>query len=66
MNIQSQNQLDSPNTFLVIAVTVSRKIVWRKTRLELKFKAYAEKNFLRISNEVPLQFLYATFYVILV
>ena len=36
MNIQSKNQLDSPNTFLVIVVTVSKKIVLRKTRLKLK------------------------------
>ena len=34
MNIQFKNQLDSPNTFLVIVVTVSKKIVLRKTRLE--------------------------------
>ena len=39
MNIQSKNQLDSLNTFLVIVVTVSKKIVLRKTRLKLKFKA---------------------------
>ena len=37
MNIQSKNQLDPPNTFLVIVVTVSKKIVLRKTRL--KFSA---------------------------
>ena len=33
MNIQSKIQLHSPNTFLVIVVTVSKKIVLRKTRL---------------------------------
>ena len=32
INIQSKNQLDSANTFLVIVVTVSKKIVLRKTR----------------------------------
>ena len=37
MNIQFKNQLDSLNTFLVIVVTVSKKIVLRKTRL--KFSA---------------------------
>ena len=39
MNIHSKNQLDSPNTFLVIVVTVQKKIVLRKTRLKLMFKA---------------------------
>ena len=39
MNIQSRNQLYKPNTFLVIMVTVSKKIVLKKTRLKLKFKA---------------------------
>ena len=39
MNIQSKNKLDSPNTFLTIVVTVSKKIVLRKTRLKLKFRA---------------------------
>ena len=38
LNIQSKNQLDSPNNFLVIVVRVSKKIVFRKTRLKLKFK----------------------------
>ena len=33
MNFQSKNQLDSPNTFPVIVVTVSKKIVLRKTHL---------------------------------
>ena len=37
MNIHSKNQLDSPNTFLVIVVTVSKKIVFRRTHL--KFSA---------------------------
>ena len=27
MNIQSRNQFDSPNTYLVIVVTISKKIV---------------------------------------
>ena len=38
MNIQSKNQLDSLNTFLVIVLTVSKKIVLRKTCLKMKFK----------------------------
>ena len=39
MNIQSNNKLDLPNAFLVIVVTLLKKIVLRKSRLELKFKA---------------------------
>ena len=35
MNIQSKNQLDSPKTFLVIVVTVSKRKVLRNTRLKL-------------------------------
>ena len=33
VNIQSKNQLGSPNTFLAIVVTDSKKIILRKTRL---------------------------------
>ena len=41
MNIQFKNQLDSSNTFLVIVVTVSKKIVLRKTRLKFKFNPFS-------------------------
>ena len=48
MNIQSINKLDSPNTFLVIVVTVSKKIDLRKTCL--KFSAW----FIMKKKDLPL------------